>query len=378
MFSTVPQVTLFLLQGQTLGYFKEDNPEEVKVVLIAIAVLIAVVFIGKRLRGSNPGVSFAGKARSGGKAQVTPRKFSIFTLYRIASNYGLNSEQRRLLGFVFRNDSVADPKRVMGNAALLDRHFKRAYRIIEKSSDTDEAAQERMANLFALRNIIEAGGKTDNSSPPRLAENTQAVLIMGKDNYKVKVLASRARTLVIAPPLNALGTPLHIGKGTSVTLSFFTQASKGFSLSGQVAGALSTEHGEGVQISHTGKVKPLIKRMYRRKQTSIHCDFSLVNFNTSGGKKNSSKMTVDSRRFTGTILDISVGGCAVKSRVPVGAGSYLKITMDYGEGYLIHVLGQVLRTNRSGAAGTILHTKFLKVPRRAYNSISALVFEYDQ
>jgi c-di-GMP-binding flagellar brake protein YcgR len=95
------------------------------------------------------------------------------------------------------------------------------------------------------------------------------------------------------------------------------------------------------------------------------------------GRKRETKLVVDTRKYTGTVLDISIGGCSLKASAPIQVGSRLKISIDYDDNTLINVLGQVLRTNRSGAAGTIIHIKFLKVPRRAFNSISALVFGYD-
>jgi hypothetical protein len=140
---------------------------------------------------------------------------------------------------------------------------------------------------------------------------------------------------------------------------------------------LDTDRGPGLQINHTGKLKPLVKRMYRRKQATIKCDFFLVYLDESGGKKKPPKLVVDTKKFTGTVLDVSIGGCALKTSAPIQVGSRLKISIDYDDGPLIHVLGQVLRSNRSGAVGTILHMKFLKVPRRAFNSISSLVFGYD-
>ena len=373
MFGMFPAVSLLLLQGN-LGYFKEDNPAEVRIVLIAFGIIIGIAVLYNIFRRGTSS-SIAGKGK--GKTQVTPRKFTAFTLYRIASAYGLDREQSKLLEFVFRNDAVADPERVMNNLPLLDRHFKRAYRTIEKNSETEEDAQERLAKLFALRNTIEVSAGSNDSSPPKLSENTPAVLVIEKDSYPVKVISSRGQSVVIDIPRNSLGTPVRIGKGTKITLSFFTKSSKGFSFAGHIVGSIDTDHGPGIQINHTGKLKPLVKRMYRRKQASIKSEFFLVRLDDSGGKKKPPKLIVDTKKFTGVVLDISIGGCSLKTSAPIQVGSRLKISIDYDENQFIHVLGQVLRTNRSGAVGTILHIKFLKVPRRAFNSISAMVFEYD-
>jgi hypothetical protein len=66
----------------------------------------------------------------------------------------------------------------------------------------------------------------------------------------------------------------------------------------------------------------------------------------------------------------------MKTISSIQVGSRLKIDIDYSNELLISCLGQVLRTNRKGLAGTILHIKFLKVPRKALNAINALVFGY--
>ena len=86
-------------------------------------------------------------------------------------------------------------------------------------------------------------------------------------------------------------------------------------------------------------------------------------------------MVVDKRRLTGNIIDISIGGCSIKTSVNVPSGQRLKIEFNHEGNVTVAVLGQVLRTNRSGIS-TIMHIKFLKVPRRSLNAINALVFEY--
>jgi hypothetical protein len=95
------------------------------------------------------------------------------------------------------------------------------------------------------------------------------------------------------------------------------------------------------------------------------------------GRKKGPKLMVDKRRFVGTILDISIGGCSIKTSAPVQVGSRLKIEMDYSDDSTLTVLGQALRTNRTSAMGTIVHIKFIKIPRKAFNNINALVFGYD-
>jgi hypothetical protein len=339
-----------------------------------IVVSLVVYFIR---RGINSPMA-AGTGKNMG-AVVAPRKFNAFALRRIASFYGLDKEQTKLLEYVFRNNAVTDPERVMKTPDLLDKHFKRTFKTIEKNSSTDEDAQERLVKLFSLRNVIESSSASGDASSVRLSENTPAILANGKDSYPVKVLSSKGQNVVVEFPRNALGTPIRITKGTKVSLSFFTKSSNGFSYDGTVGEAVDTdsEEGEGLQISHSGIMKPLAKRKYRRRSTDMQCEFYFVKIEETGaGKKKTTKLVVDNKKYTGMIKDISIGGCSLKSSAPIQAGSRLKIDIDYDDNYVINALGQAIRTNRS-AAGTIIHIKFLKVPRKAFNSISTLVFGYN-
>lgn len=370
MVEIAPGLHLFLLQR---SYFKADNPMEgmIVIIILGVVILVSLVYHFAR-RGTSRIVT------NKGKTIVTPRKFNIFTLHRISSAYGLDRDQTKLLEYIFRNDAVSDPERVMKTPAVLDRHFKRTFKTIEKNSTTDEDAQQSLFNLFSLRNTIEAASGAESTSGERLTENTPAILVVGQDNYSVKVLMSRGQTVITEIPKNVLGSPIRFSRGTKMNLSFFTKSSNGFSFEGHIVGNMNTDRGPGLQVSHSGKAKPLVKRRFRRRQTDVKCEFFFVNVKETGtGRKKASKLVVDPRKFIGTVQDISVGGCALKTSSAIQVGSRLKIGIDYDDNYLISVLGQAIRSNRS-TTGTIIHIKFIKVPRRAFNSISTLVFGYNE
>jgi c-di-GMP-binding flagellar brake protein YcgR len=86
-------------------------------------------------------------------------------------------------------------------------------------------------------------------------------------------------------------------------------------------------------------------------------------------------MTLDNRRYSGAIMDISVGGCSIRCSANIQPGARLKVEFVYGDSPSIAALGQVLRVNRGGMY-TTLHLKFIKIPRRSQNLINAIVFEY--
>ena len=364
-----------LLQVFNAPMWKEDNPQDMTVFLIAIGVIVVVAVVVNLIRKGTGAT--VGSSKSG----VAPRRYNIFTFRRVAASYGLDNEQRKLLESIFRINGVGDPVRVIRNPELLDRHFERAFKTIEKSAESDEEAQQKLAQLFSLRNALESAPSTSSgsgiTSTTQIAENTPAVLSVGKDSYTIKVISAKGESLIMEFPRNPIGSSVKIAKGTKATISFFTNSSKVCSFDTRVLGTTNTTHGPALELSHSNRPKPLVQRRFRRKELNVRCIFHLVFLDsTKTGRKQPPKLAVDPRRFTGTILDISAGGCSIKTSAPIQVGSRLKIEITYSDESMIAVLGQVLRTNRS-AGGTVIYIKFLKVPRRAFNNINALVFGYD-
>jgi c-di-GMP-binding flagellar brake protein YcgR len=345
---------------------------------VGVGIFVVLVVIINVIR-KQVGGPIAGTEARGKSAPVTPRKFSGFTLKRLASSYGLNREQTKVLEYVFRINNVTDPARALNNPVLLDKYFKHAYRHIERSAETDEEVQQKFAFLFSVRNAIDSSQNSSGGikSTSQVAENVAAVITTGRDSYPVRVISGKGDMVLVECPRNALGTPVRLTKGTRVTLSFFTKSSKGYAFDSRVLGMTESREGPALQLSHSDRPKPLTQRRFRRKQAMINCTFAFIKVEETGRKKEH-KMIVDKNRFKGTISDISVGGCAIKTTATVGAGSRLKIEFADLGNRPAAALGQVLRTNRSGTIGTIIHVKFIKVPRKTMNSINAMVFEYSE
>jgi c-di-GMP-binding flagellar brake protein YcgR len=364
-------MNLFLLQD--VQYFKEDDPLAGTLILGGLGAILLIVFISNLVKN---GIG-AGKISSGG-GSATPRRFSSFALHRIAKTYGLNHDQAKILEYVLKSNGVIDPERVVANPTVLDKHFKRAFKQIEKSANSEEEAQQKLGMLFSVRNTIDIRHNTSPSaaSTQQITANMAAVLTVNQESYSVKVISSKGESVLVDCPRNAIGTLIRFPRGTRVNLAFFTKSSKGFSFDSQVLGMADTSFGPALQLSHAGKAKSMTQRRFRRRQAALSCDYYLVRLEEQKNKK-PPKMVVDPRRMTGTVNDVSIGGCAVKTQSSIPAGSRLKLEFDYSQNALpIAVLGQVLRINRSGIANTIMHVKFLKVPKKAMNAINSLVFEY--
>ena len=309
--------------------------------------------------------------KTGASSGTAPKLFTGFALYKLTKNIGLNHEQKKMLNYVFKVDGVTDPEKSLTTPALLDRHFRRAYRIIEQSAKNPEEAQHKHSVLFSLRNILENSSIGGITNTRQLKDDTVLNILTGKEKLNVAVVSTKGDHLAVEAPKNVLGSQIKILKGTRLNVLFFSKSNKGFSFETRVTGYSSKFGQPTMQLAHSSNMKFLSQRRFRRKQALIACFLYLVYVEGSGKKQ---RLVVDKRRLSGNIADVSVGGCSIKTNAPINVGARFKIEFTKGEN-VVTALGMVLRTNRSGN-NTIIHIKFLKVTQRSMNLINAFVYEY--
>jgi hypothetical protein len=118
--------------------------------------------------------------------------------------------------------------------------------------------------------------------------------------------------------------------------------------------------------------KSIVVRNYRRKQSNFPCTFCLVDMVTDKGEK---KLVPKNEKLIGTQVDLSIGGCSIKTSMKIKAGKLLKINFNIKR-QEVTVLGQSLRINFLNKY-SIIHVKFLKLTTRSKNLINTYIFDYE-
>ncbi|MCL2806398.1 MAG: PilZ domain-containing protein [Treponema sp.] len=365
-------INLFPLQISASDFAMDSSvsPAQVVIFMVVFAVIIGIPIVINAFKKGGPSgtKNKSGGGGGGGLSSI----FSGFALQRLAKNIGLNHLQTKMLEYVFKTDGVTEPEKSIGNPVLLDRHFRRAYRIIDQSTgSSEEEIQKKLGILFSTRNMLENSPIGSISSTRQLKDDAVLTITFGKEKIEVVVLTPKGENLVVETPKNVLGSQIKIPRGTRLAAVFFTKSNKGFSFETRVVGYGSQGGHPTLLLAHSTQLRFLSQRRFRRKHAVIACFMNLVYVEGSGKKQ---RLVVDKRRLNGNIADISVGGCSIKAMAPVQVGAKFKIEFTQRDEN-VAALGQVLRTNRAGM-NTTIHIKFLRVSQRSMNIINAFVYEY--
>jgi hypothetical protein len=372
-----------LLLAQNVQYFKEDDPRAAIILGIGIGTVVVLATIINIIKhGFKHSNVRPGEAKKSSSFTM-PRQFSGFTLRSIARSYDLTKEQSKMLEYVFTKDGVSKPREVLADVSITDKHFKRAYQSIARKSGRgvdDNIIQKELYQLFSTRNAIEAAPVSlHHASAPEIGYGTEAVLSVNGKTYPLKVDTVRGEVIMVECPVDPLGQPLKFQKGTRADLNYFNNMNHGFLQQCRILDVVITPKKPPIlQLLVQGRPKTLFKRKSRRRQVNISCEFWVATITKTGsGSRAQTTMTVGNRNFVGEILDISPGGCSIRTRGLLKPGLRLKISLEDKKKNAV-VLGQVLRINRGSSITSFVHVKFIKASLRALNVINAVVYRYNE
>jgi hypothetical protein len=121
--------------------------------------------------------------------------------------------------------------------------------------------------------------------------------------------------------------------------------------------------------------KRRIPRNNFRKQVNFQCTCTSVSIvKTREDGKTVKKFQLEGTGFRCVVLDISSGGCAVRSFISLKAGSRVKIEFKTGKS-VITALGQIIRVN-TDVRNIIFHIRFIKIQPKTFCRLNAYIFGY--
>ncbi len=368
-------MTLPLLQ-RVLPSIKSSSGSENWITLVVIAVVVVLIIVVSAVRrGSSSSGSGSGGNGSG------PAKFSRRTFTRKAAAYGLSKVQANTLANLVEKYKMKSPYAVFTSSNQLDALLKKSISEIETQVASDQVKEAQKVTIFNIKQIIERNsGKGKSFTSTNTLPNGQSITLSpeGGGRYPSKINTNLRNYLSATLPVDESGTQLRWKKWTPVRVFFWKTNGQGYNFDTKVTGYSTIRGVPSVLLQHTNKVKQAQQRKYRRRELSKPAYFFPVKVIPVGvGKKAKKRAIVESDRGSlGTLIDISAGGCAIKSTKPIPKGGLIKLQFETGMGHSIWCFGKVINIRKSGVAGGIMHVAFTKVTHKNLNSINSFVYDY--
>lgn len=354
------------LQLQTQYRFFEEQDSST----ILIGVVVIVVFI----------ILLAAASRLSSGAGAAGTKGSKFSFRRRARSLGLTKPQilaiERLAG-VYR---IVRPERLLESPALLDNVLRKEVQAIEADVKLGASEQDRRkAVLFLLRQQIDRASdrKIRISSTHEIRPNQELQFVTAdRVRYTGYVRRIEQGSILTEMPRSEVGTEVRFRKGTALGVRFSQNGRDMYSFETRVLGYRIGRGNPVLILQHSPRVTHTQKRRYRRREVLRPAYFYPVMVVESETKGSKQAVVETRKKATGTLVDISAGGCAIKTAVPLAKGRLLKLEFNIRSGRDVAVFGKIIQVQGVRPRGAVMHIMFTNISRRNFNLIQEYVYGF--
>lgn len=357
-----------LQQSNPFGEFGQTDPRATLIMFIFVGVLVLVGVISAIMGG-------------GSKSSSTEARFSARRFRREAKRVGLDRERAKLMLHLIKRYNTKVPMRLLRHAGYLDSFIQQALVDVRSANLSDTVREHRVFEIFQLKRIIsnsiEASGVARSSKSLRIG--SELTLGIGNQWYETELLTSVAAHLAIAVPESDKGEQLRLEKGSPLKVKAVSDQGQVYQFTSRVLGYGVHRKTPVMYIDHTQKMQKVQNRRHQRRDLDVPVYLFPVSVVTSGKGKKAKRSAVVNKeqRRLGRMIDLSAGGCAVQSRMPLAATALVRVDFQTEDRTMITVYGKVLRLEQAGYQGGIMRIKFTRVSREHVNRIQSFVYGYE-
>ncbi|MFP4363932.1 MAG: PilZ domain-containing protein [Spirochaetia bacterium] len=338
----------------------------------SILIFFAVIFLFSI-------IIFIGQKVTGKGSKNHSVKFNQKNFRKTAKRIGLNRQQTNLLLKMVKLYDVKHPYHLLSNSGLFDSILKRVINNIEHSNVPSPQLEKRKNMLYQIKQILErhAQSRSKLKSTRQLHLGQHVILSPeGQGKFHTKIAQNSKKYLGLLCPTHDDNTPVRWKKNTLLKVFADQEQGIGYLFTSKVLGYKSADGVATLAIKHSDTMKLIHKRKHRRKDLQVPAFFypvSVQQVNTESGPQK--RATVDSKNHKiGTLVDISAGGCGIRTLVPLKQGQLLKVVFEKDRNNPITAFGKVVKLHRMANQSFLMHVQFTKVSLESTNRINDFIY----
>jgi len=294
---------------------------------------------------------------------------------------GMTKVQVNTLENMIARHPIANPNLLFINPASLDRLLKQGMDDIDNQVSSDKVKESQKLTLFRIKQAVERNGqkRTPLKATRDLKPGQQMVLTpAGKTKYTSRIISNLKDAIGVETPLDAAGVQTRWKKGMEVNAYFWRANGQGFSFSTKVLGYTKIRNTMCVLLRHSNNVKESQQRRFRRKELDRPTYFYPVRIIKSGiGKNQVKKAFVETQNGSlGTILEVSAGGCSIKTNYPLAKGQLVKVEFETSRGQAVKSFGKVVNFRKGVPMGGTMHIQFTRMSQGHLNNINSYIYQF--
>ncbi|MDR1894819.1 MAG: PilZ domain-containing protein [Spirochaetales bacterium] len=358
-----------ILAAELTPMINSGGPQAVIGFSIGLGAVILLIFLG----------SLSSRRSAKTRISSAPAKVKKVSLKRQGEALGLSKTHIEAIENILERNPGINRNLALSNPAILDKILQAGMEEIEEQGASEPVKEKEKLILFQIKQIVERNSRTPagikgsrNFSPGlKLVLSTEA-----KVRLSTRILSVLKEGLALEIPRDSkTGAPVKLHKGMNLAVFYWKANGQGFSFPSKALGYVRTRGIDALLIKHSSTVTEATQRRFRRKALQRPCYFYPVRIVTLGtGKAQEKKAMIEGQRGTlGTVLEVSSGGCSIKTSAPLARGELIKVDFETEKKNSISAYGKVVNYSKESIGGT-MHIQFTRVSQQSVNRINSFIY----
>ncbi|MGI5174156.1 PilZ domain-containing protein [Treponema sp. OMZ 840] len=364
---------LILQAGSAIAV--RQNTKLIPIAVLILAVIMLFIILKYTVKAFN--------AFLRNSAAKKPKKvLDVNLLKATGKKLGLSKEEIAFLITLCKNYNITALPLISSTEQCIAGPLKTIYRNIcaeeQRAAHTAETEAKKLL-LFTIIHKIENGKRNLTMITNSIAFSAGLATTYTDEkgeNYPVAIIENNDTEMIISIAQKKDGTKIKPLPLSKILLTIQLKNGIAYKISPRIIRYQRRKDFEEMVVTHTKNIIPMLQRRFKRVSISQRCTFRSLKILESEGKK---QYYPQGQAYPGMINDISAGGCKMRTMVPAQDGQYIQITIDLIGKQIDSIIGIVVKSKKDvDMKTTVLHMRFIRMSKKARNTIFSLVYNYDE
>ncbi|MCL2792802.1 MAG: PilZ domain-containing protein [Spirochaetaceae bacterium] len=381
-------ISQLLLQATGSFGLPELTAADSRTVYIAIGIVVGFIVLlvlgnmisnNKRIRmGGFPLKRGTGSSSSVVKSSAP--KISKGKFRKIAKQIGLSPAQIKILEDIAEKHNVGSPAIFLTSHKTFNLTMKKVIQEYDNGAYSLEVKENYKMLLFNIKQKLDkssvAGEKISTSR--QLAVGKQIIITTSTgEKYSTSIVTNLADYMCANIPKRSDGSMLRLNKWEPIKISVPEKGDRGIFYDSKIAGYSTAKGISCIMLQHSNSIQSSKQRNFPRKELGKACYFFKINIVTLvDGKTTVKKAVIDdnAKGRLGSVLEISAGGCSIKSQNCLNRGDLLRVDIDIERRQTISALGKIVNIRKVTPGTATMHIQFTRMSKKNMNSINSYIY----
>ncbi|MCL2294743.1 MAG: PilZ domain-containing protein [Spirochaetes bacterium] len=373
-----------LLQAMPFAELPQADARTTSIMIGIIIGFFLVLILGGSIAGKKGSSGGGGYLKSGLKTTGAVKSANTWANRRkfkkMAKNIGLSSVQIKVLEELADKHKIGSPVTFFNSPKVFNITMKKAIQEYDSGAYSPEVRENYKMLLFNAKQKLDKSAATDKkiTTSRQLSAGKSITITTGTgEKYSSHIVTNLKDYMCAVVPTRYDGTMLKLSKWENVKVSIIEKGDKGFFYDSKIAGYTTVKGTSCVMLQHSNTINTSKQRNFPRKELGKSCYFFKINVVTlTEGKEVVKKAIIDdnAKGRLGSVLEISAGGCSIKSPNYLNKGELIRVDIDIEKKQSVSALGKIVNTRRAGLGAAIMHVQFTRTSKKNMNSINSYIY----